>query len=31
MITAINEACIGWLDENYNLMEKEWHFLWRKM
>ena len=23
MITAINEACIGRLDESYNLMEKE--------
>ena len=26
MTTATNGACIGWLDENCNLMGKEWHF-----
>ena len=24
--TATNEACIGWLDQNYYQMGKEWHF-----
>ena len=26
MTAAINEACIGWLDENCCLLGKEWHF-----
>ena len=26
MTTTTNEACIGRLDENCNLMSKEWHF-----
>ena len=26
MITATNEASIGWLDENCYLMGKEWNF-----
>ena len=26
MTTTTNGACIGWLDENCNLMGKEWQF-----
>ena len=31
MTAATNNACIGWLDENFLYDVKEWHFWYRKM